>query len=301
MSIPFRCGFISLIGRPNAGKSSLINRLAGEKSCIVSHVPQTTRKNARTIITTGEAQLIFIDTPGIHTPHHVLGEHMVEQVHTATEGIDCIGLILDATRSRSGEEERLLRETLRSVRVPVLLILNKIDICTESDLLEKVRKAWSELNPREVVAVSALRGDGCDELLSQCIAYLPESPPLYPEEQLSDQSERFLAGELIREQIFLVAKEEVPHDTAVKIEEFKSPEEYPERRVLYIRATILVRRTGQKGILIGKNGAMLKNIGKTSRTALEQQFGQKVYLDLWVQVRKDWKTNPRRLQELGYL
>ncbi|WP_300526589.1 GTPase Era [Aminiphilus sp.] len=296
----FRSGFVALLGRPNVGKSSLVNRLLREKVSIVSPVPQTTRHSLRCILTTERSQIVFVDTPGFHEPHHALGEYMMQRARDAVEDADCVCLILDAGRPEGGAEEELLRKVLQGISTPRILVVNKIDLLSEPKDLDRIVSAWSSLSPEVVVTVSATRGDNLDALLEAIEALLPEAPPLYPEDMLMDQSERFLASECIREKAFLALRDEIPHGITVVVEEYKTPEEYPDRTTAYIRAILYVERENHKGIVIGESGKKLKHIGLLARKELEKRLGFPVYLDLWVKVRPKWRRSPQDLRRFGY-
>ncbi len=297
----FRSGFVTLVGRPNVGKSSLLNKALGDKVTMVSPTPQTTRKPVRGILTTRDAQIVFVDTPGLHQPKHALGEYMMEKVRSSLDDVDCICLVLDATRLEGGAEEELIRKVLEGVTVPLVVALNKIDLLEES-LPEVLRKLqhWQEISSREIFPVSAKEGTDVEALLEALISYLPEGPPLYPEDMFTDQTERFMTEECIREKIFLLARDEVPHSTAVMVEEFQHPEEYPHRDNVYIRATVYVERPGQKAIIIGDKGGFIRDVGIQARKELEKLLGYPVYLELWVKVRKNWRKSPVELRRFGY-
>lgn len=296
----FRSGFVALLGRPNVGKSSLVNRLLREKVSIVSPVPQTTRHSLRCILTTPRSQIVFVDTPGFHEPHHALGEYMMQRAREAVEDADCVCLVLDAGRPEGGAEEGLLRKLLQGISTPCVLVVNKIDLLVGPEELEGIVSPWASISPKAVVGVSAMRGENLDTLLHAIESLLPEAPPLYPEDMLMDQSERFLAGECIREKAFLALRDEIPHSITVVIEEYKTPEEYPERADVYIRALLYVERENHKGIVIGEGGKKLKHIGLLARKELERRLGFRVYLDLWVKVRAKWRRSPRDLRRFGY-
>jgi GTP-binding protein Era len=296
----FRSGFVALLGRPNVGKSSLVNRLLREKVSIVSPVPQTTRHSLRCILTTERSQIVFVDTPGFHEPHHALGEFMMQRARDAIEDADCACLILDAGRPEGGTEEELLRGALQGISTPRILVVNKIDLLVELKDLDRIIAPWVSLSPVAVIPVSATRGDNLDALLDALEALLPEAPPLYPEDMLMDQSERFLASECIREKAFLALRDEIPHGITVMVEEYKTPEEYSDRTTAYIRAILYVERENHKGIVIGKSGKKLKHIGLLARKELEKRLGFPVYLDLWVKVRPKWRRSLQDLRRFGY-
>jgi GTPase len=293
-----RSGFVAVVGRPNVGKSTLFNRILNQKLAIVSPKPQTTRNRLLGILTQPDSQIIFVDTPGIHAPKHRLGQVMVETASGAIPDADVVLWLVDVA-GPPHDEDRQVAALLAGPdpSVPVLLALNKADMATP-ERLEKYGLAYATLLPRaQTLAISALRGDHVDELLAAIVAALPEGPRYYPEEQVTDQQERFIAAELIREQVLLNLHQELPHATAVVIDQFK------ERRedLTYISAVIYVERSSQKGIVLGKDGQMLKQIGQGARHSIEELLGHKVYLELWVKVREDWRSNEQELRRLGYV
>ncbi len=296
-----RSGFVAVVGKPNVGKSTLMNVYLGQKIAIVSEKPQTTRNRLLGILTRPEAQVIFVDTPGIHSPLHKLGEFMVETAVRAIPDADLILFMVDVSTMPGGEDAQIASIIAEKIGgeggVPVILALNKVDLLA-SDQVETHRQAYLALGRfSEEVLISATRGDNRDELLDLIISYLPQGPRYYPEDQITDQQERFVAAELIREQALRYIHQEVPHAVAVVVEEFK------ERRpdLTYIGANIFVEKESQKGILIGEGGRMLKQIGRAARREIEGQLtGHKVYLELWVKVRKKWRRDEKELRRLGY-
>lgn len=297
----YKSGFVALLGRPNVGKSSIINALLGEKVAAVSPKPQTTRNAVRCIYTTDREQIIFVDTPGIHTPKHALGDFMMKEAEEALMQVDAICYVVEAQDRAVSEKDRVILAALANVKLPIVLAVNKTDkLGNAADYMKSAEVYAKQITPAAVVPVSAAEKRGLEELASAISAVLPEQPAIYPEDMLMDSTERFLASEVIREKIFRHTDEEVPHGVAVVIDEFKSPDEYPELKVCTIRATIVVDRPGQKGIIIGKNGAMLKQIGSEARAELEEKFGYKVFLQLWVKVRPGWRKSPEELRRLGY-
>jgi GTP-binding protein Era len=293
-----RAGFVALVGRPNVGKSTLLNRLVGEKMAIVSRRPQTTRTRITGIKHLPEAQIVFVDTPGLHEAAGKLGQLMAKTVERALEDVDVVCLILEA----AGRPERLdaaLLERLRSVRAPVYAVVNKTDlVASKSKLLPLIAACGAAFPFTEIVPISAQTGENCDRLLDLLVAALPARPAYFPRESLTDQPETFWVAEAIREKIFRLTHQEVPYACAVRVEEL-SERKRPE--CLYIRATIFVEHDSQKGIVIGKGGAALKRIGTAAREDLERFFGIKVFLQLTVAVRKGWRKDDRALREFGFL
>lgn len=298
---PFRSGFVALLGRPNVGKSSIINALLKEHVAAVSPKPQTTRNAVRCILSGETGQIIFVDTPGVHKPQHELGRFMLKEITDALSQVDAICFVVEAGDRSVGQKEKIILSALAESRLPIVLAVNKIDKYPTDDYYLGAAAAYAEvLRPAAVVPISAVSGKNLDLLAEKLEELLPEQPPIYPEDMLMDSTERFLAAEVIREKIFLATEEEVPHGVAVVVEEFRSPDEYPELRVCEIRANIIVERPGQKGIIIGKNGAKLKEIGSAARKDLEEKFGYPVYLQLWVKIKPNWKKSQDELRRLGY-
>lgn len=293
---PFRSGFVSIIGRPNVGKSTLLNRILGEKIVITSDKPQTTRNRIKGIHNIPGAQIIFIDTPGIHRAKSLLNKYMVDEALASIREVDLILFLVEADAQAVNQETHIL-ELLAEVKTPVILVLNKIDQVVKETLLERIA-AYARLYPfKEIVPVSALGGDGVERLVECVSASLPEGPLYYPDDILSDVPERFLVAEIIREKIFRLTHDEVPYSVAVEVECFK---ERPDGTLIAITAAINVERDSQKGIIIGKKGAMLKKIGMEARGEIEQLLDARVFLELFVKVRRDWSENPRLLKEMGY-
>jgi GTP-binding protein Era len=292
----FRAGFVSLVGRPNAGKSTLLNRLVGEKLAIVSPRPQTTRNRITGIRHRPDAQIVFVDTPGLHTGGGMLGDFMLQTARRAVEDVDVVCLVADATE-RSGPDEVVLAP-LRVYRGTSVCALNKIDLVKPKESLLPLLERWRAAHPFEaLVPISAADGTNCDRLLDVFLSALPEHPPFFPADATSDQPETFWVAEVIREQIFTFTHQEVPYAAAVRVEELT---EHAAAARLYIRATIFVEQESQKGILIGKGGAMLRRIGSEARGQLERFFGIKVFLDLRVDVRRNWRKDERALREFGF-
>ena len=290
----FRSGFITIIGRPNAGKSTLMNTILQQKIAIVSDKPQTTQNRIRGFYTTDDAQLIFIDTPGIHKPKHKLGECMNEAAKGAVAGVDLIFYIVDAGQPYGKGEEYIIRSLPKDT--PVFLLLNKIDLLEKDALLHMIME-YSERFPfAEIVPVSALKDDNVDRLLETVISYLPEGPCYYPEDMVTDQPERVIMAEIVREKVLECTSDEIPHAVAVEMQEVKERE----NGTVYAGAVIYVERESQKGIVIGKNGAMLKRIGRLARLEMERTLGSKFYLELWVKVKKDWRNKEIYLRNFGF-
>ena len=297
----FKFGFVVLLGRPNVGKSSLINALLWEKVAAVSDKPQTTRNAVRCIHSTETAQIVFVDTPGVHTPRHALGNYMMHEVEEALQEVNAVCFVVEAGRNRLDPQEEQIISILETSDLPVVLVINKIDALRNKEALWKTVELYQErLHPVAVVPVSAKDGTNLDVLLEELAKILPQGEPLYPDEVLMDSTERFLAAEIIREKIFALTEQEVPHSVAVVVEDFKNPEEYPELKTAQIRATIVVERAGQKGILIGAKGERLKEIGSAARLEMEERFGYPIFLELWVKVKPGWRKSPDELRRLGY-
>ncbi len=288
----FKSGFISIIGRPNVGKSTLLNALLGEKIAIISDKPQTTRNRILGIVSQRGAQMVFMDTPGIHKPMHKMNEFMVRTALATYNEVDVILLLVEATE-RPGGGDRFVIETLSRVKTPVFLLINKVDLIEKERLLPLIQEYSTLYNFAEIIPISALHND-LGGLLNAIIKRLPGGPKYFPDEQLTDQPERFIVSELIREKIFELTKEEVPYSTAVVIEEMKE-----EPDITRITAVIYVDRDSQKGILIGRGGAMLKQIGTLARQDAEKLLGVKLFLQLWVKVKKGWREDERMLRSIG--
>jgi GTPase len=293
---PFRCGFVAFVGRPNVGKSTLLNAFVGSELAIVSPKPQTTRTRLLGIRTLPQAQLVFVDTPGIHThAGSLLNRRMVEIAFNALAETDVAVFLVDAERGITPADQEIARR-LGEGTTPLIGVVNKIDRVAKPRLLPVLEQLAALLPEREVVPVSALTGENLSALLPIIIGLLPAGPALYPDDELTDQSERTIAQEMIREQVFLQTQQEIPYATTVMVEEFI---EKPEKRVLFLRAVIVVERPSQRAILIGERGARLKQIGQAARLRLEAFFGYKVFLELFVKVSKGWTNSPHLLKEFG--
>jgi len=290
----FRSGFVAIVGRPNAGKSTLLNRLVGQKVAVVTSKPQTTRNRIQGIVTRPEGQIIFIDTPGLHAPESALGRQMMHEVAAALEGIDVLLLMVDASRTQPHADDLLL-ERAKRFSGKTILALNKVDGLPKPKLLPLIEAFHKAFEFAAIVPISALKGNGCDELLGEILRLLPQGEPYFPEDQVTDQPERFLAAEIVREKAIRAMYHEVPYALAVKVEKF---EELP--KLLRIEATMNVERDSQKKILIGHKGAMLKKIGTQARKELEKLFETKIYLGLFVKVVPDWRENLQHVRELDW-
>ena len=293
-SAGFKAGYIALAGLPNVGKSTLMNRIIGSKLSIVTPKPQTTRGVVRGILTTETAQIIFFDTAGIHRPHDRLGTYMVESARATFRDADIIYVLMEA-HEPSAEQLELI-EQVRTLAKPTFLIINKVDLVRKDTLLPLIERCSRLMNFIEVVPVSALQGDNVDELVALTVTCLPLSAPYYPEDIMSDQIERDFIAEFIREQVFKNTHEEIPYSSAVLIEDMQERE----NGGAFIRATIVVEKDSQKGIVLGKGGSMIKKIGMDARRAIETFMGYKVYLELFVKVDRKWRENPKSLKRLGF-
>lgn len=291
----YRSGFVAVVGRPNVGKSTLLNALLGHKVAIVSNKPQTTRNTIQCVLTLENAQIVFLDTPGLHKPLHKLGEYMVKSAFNALEDVDVVLWLVEMGRW-TASEDHILRE-LQDVTQPVILVANKADQADSNEQQTFLREVAEKRDFAAVLGVSALQGTNLPELVEQIVDRLEEGPQYYPEDWITDHPERFVIAEFIREELLLRTEEEVPHSIAVDVDEIK---EDPERNLMRIRATIYVERESQKGIVIGKQGRVLKEVGTGARRQIERLLGVQVYLDLWVKVKKDWRNKPGALREFGY-
>jgi GTP-binding protein Era len=295
----FKSGFIGIIGRPNVGKSTLFNRIIGENIAITTHKPQTTRNKImgiKNLEGTRKCQMAFLDTPGIHKASTPLNRLMVEEALNAFKNVDILLMLIDA-KEGFHHEDAFIVKLLEAVKLPVFLIINKIDLIKKSKLLPLMNQFKNVFPFKEIIPVSALNGDGIQILTDEIWQLLPEGPPYFPEDIMTDRSERFIAAEIIREKITLLTHQEIPYKTAVIVDTFKEDEA---KNLIRIQATITVEKDSQKGILIGKKGVMLKEIGTKARLDMEDFFAAKIFLELFVRVKKDWTHNKRLLREFGY-
>lgn len=290
----YKSGFATLIGRPNVGKSTLMNRLIGQKIAITSNRPQTTRNRIQTVLTTEEGQIVFLDTPGIHKAKNKLGEYMVNVAERTMEDVDVILWLVEPT-DYIGAGERHIIEQLKKTKTPVILVINKIDTVKKDALFAFIDTYRKELDFQEIVPVSALKGNNTDELVKCIFKYLPYGPAFYDEDTITDQPMRQIVAELIREKALRLLEDEIPHGIAVSIESMKE-----KGKICHIDATIVCERESHKGIIIGKGGAMLKKIGSTARSEIEDLLEMQVNLQLWVKVKKDWRDSDFLLKNFGY-
>lgn len=291
----FKSGFVAVVGRPNVGKSTLINALIDDKIVIVSDKAQTTRNRIVCVYADEKKQIVFMDTPGIHKPKHKLGEFMVDQAVDSLREVEAVLFVVAANEKR-GPGDNFVIEQLRKVNVPVFLIVNKIDTMEKQDLLEAIVSYENSYPFEAVVPISAKEKDNIEEVVNLLEKHLPEGPKYFPDDMITDQPERLIISDIVREKILLQTHDEIPHAIAVDVDEMKTRED----GTTYVRATIYVERDSQKGIIIGKQGAMLKTIGRQARGDVERLLATKVFLDLWVKVKKDWRNKSGMLSELGY-
>ena len=293
----FKSGFVAILGRPNVGKSTLLNAVVGEKIAIVSPKPQTTRSRITGIKTMADAQLIFVDTPGLMRPRTALNRHMVQIVQEAYQSVDLILLVTDVGAADQMANDDFILQHLKDVGTCVFLVINKIDLIDKRQILPLI-EAYQQRYPfAEYLPIAALKGVNVDELVRTVIRYSPEGPRYFPTDQLTDQPEKFLIAELVREQIFAYTEQEVPYQTAVLVEQLEDTDS----GVLRVEATIYVERDSQKGIIIGKRGNRLKQIGQAARQEIERRLNTRVFLALWVKVRKDWSENEQLIRDMGYV
>lgn len=290
----YKSGFITIIGRPNVGKSTFLNRVIGQKIAIMSDKPQTTRNKVQGVLTGDDAQLIFIDTPGIHKPKHKLGDFMVKVATNTLKEVDLVLFMVNGTEGL-GRGDEFIIDKLKDIRTPVFLVINKIDQLHPDELLPIIEQ-YKALYPFEqIVPISALEGNNIERLLGQIKEHMPEGPQYYPADQVTDHPERFIVSELIREKALHLTREEIPHSIAVVIDKMEQDNE-----IVHVMATVIVERDSQKGIVIGKQGKMLKEIGQRARVDIENLLGSKVFLELWVKVQKDWRNKSAHLRDYGF-
>lgn len=291
-----KSGFVSIIGRPNVGKSTFMNRVIGHKIAIMSDKAQTTRNKIQGVMTRNDAQIIFLDTPGIHKPKHKLGDYMMRVAKNTLSEIDAIMFMVNVNEE-IGRGDEYIMEMLKNVKTPVFLVLNKIDLVHPDALMPRIEQYQKYMNFTEIVPISALEGLNVDHFIDVLKTYLPEGPKYYPDDQISDHPEQFVVSEIIREKILHLTSEEIPHAIGVNVD--RMIKENDER--VRVEATIYVERDSQKGIVIGKGGKKLKEVGKRARHDIEMLLGSKVYLELWVKVQKDWRNKVNFIHQMGYI
>ena len=292
----FRSGFVSLIGRPNVGKSTLMNCLVGEKIAIISNKPQTTRNKIQSILTTDKFQIIFIDTPGIHTPKSKLGNYMVKSAETTLNEVDIVLYLIEPYKKIKESDLKIL-ERLQNIKSNVFLIINKIDTIEKEEILRVINAYSTKYSFKEIIPISAIKGVNTDDLLKNIEKYLPEGPKYFPEDMITDQPERQLAAEIIREKALYLLQEEIPHGIAVEITGMKKREN---KEIIDIDATLYCEKNSHKGIIIGKQGSMLKKIGSKARYDIEKLLGSSINLQIWIKVKKDWRDSDFLLKNFGY-
>lgn len=291
-----KSGFVSIIGRPNVGKSTFVNRVIGHKIAIMSDKAQTTRNKIQGVMTRDDAQIIFIDTPGIHKPKHKLGDYMMRVAKNTLSEIDAIMFMVNVNED-IGRGDEYIMEMLKNVKTPIFLVLNKIDLVHPDTLMPKIEQYQSYMDFTDIIPISALEGLNVDHFIDVLKSFLPEGPKYYPDNQISDHPEQFVVSEIIREKILHLTSEEIPHAIGVNVDRMIKEDEDRVR----IEATIYVERDSQKGIVIGKGGKKLKEVGKRARRDIEMLLGSKVYLELWVKVQRDWRNNVNFIRQIGYV
>ncbi|NBK46588.1 GTPase Era [Staphylococcus delphini] len=292
----YKSGFVTIIGRPNVGKSTFVNRVIGHKIAIMSDKAQTTRNKIQGVMTQQDAQIVFLDTPGIHKPKHKLGDYMMKVAKNTLSEIDAVMFMVNVNEE-IGRGDEYIMEMLKTVKTPVFLVLNKIDLVHPDALMPRIEQYQRYMDFAEIIPISALEGHNVDHFINVLKSYLPEGPQYYPDGQISDHPEQFVVSELIREKILQTTSEEIPHAIGVNVE--RMTQESEDR--VHIEAVIYVERDSQKGIVIGKGGKKLKGVGKRARLDIEHLLGSKVYLDLWVKVQKDWRNKSSFIKQMGYV
>jgi GTPase len=292
----FKSGFVSIVGRPNVGKSTLMNSVVGEKIAIMSDKPQTTRNTIQAVYTDKDCQIVFLDTPGIHKPKNKLGEFMVKSATDAFKNVDVVLYVVDESK-KIGPGDRMIIENLRGIKTPKILVLNKIDMLSEEELFELIKMYDAEKMFDAIVPISALKGKNTDRLLKVIEGYLEEGPQYFPEYMITDQPERVLISELIREKVLHYVHDEIPHGVAVEIERMRKR---PDKDIIDISAVIYCERDSHKGIIIGKNGRKLKGIGKSAREEIELLLGSQINLQIWVKVKENWRNLQSFINNFGY-
>ena len=291
----YKSGFIALVGRPNVGKSTLLNKMIGEKIAIMSPKAQTTRNKIQGIYTTNEGQMVFMDTPGIHKPHNSLGDFMVKTAMSALREADMVWMLVNADQKRGVGDDFIINR-LKESKTPVYLIINKVDLINRAEVLNQIADYNMQMDFAEIFPVSALTGEGVPELLQFTMDHMSAGPQYYPADQITDHPERFIMSELIREKVLELTRQEVPHSVAVVIDKIEREDE----QHLHVQATIVVERASQKNIVIGKQGSMIKQIGIRARKDIERLLGDKIFLETWVKVEDRWRDKPQALQSYGY-
>ncbi|EGQ3051268.1 GTPase Era [Staphylococcus pseudintermedius] len=292
----YKSGFVTIIGRPNVGKSTFVNRVIRHKIAIMSDKAQTTRNKIQGVMTQQDAQIVFLDTPGIHKPKHKLGDYMMKVAKNTLSEIDAVMFMVNVNEE-IGRGDEYIMEMLKTVKTPVFLVLNKIDLVHPDALMPRIEQYQRYMDFAEIIPISALEGHNVDHFINVLKSYLPEGPQYYPDGQISDHPEQFVVSELIREKILQTTSEEIPHAIGVNVE--RMTQESEDR--VHIEAVIYVERDSQKGIVIGKGGKKLKEVGKRARLDIEHLLGSKVYLDLWVKVQKDWRNKSSFIKQMGYV
>lgn len=294
-SVSFKSGFVAIVGRPNVGKSTLLNRVIGQKIAIMSDKAQTTRNKIQGVYTDKNSQIVFMDTPGIHKPKHALGEFMVDAAYSSLKEVEAV-LFLVSANEDIGRGDRFIMERLKTIKAPVYLMINKIDLVHPEKLLDIINDYRSEMEFKGIIPISALNGNNVEEMLVALKETLPEGPQYYPAEQVTDHPEYFIVAEFIREKVLQLTKEEIPHSIAVVVERMQRNEQGK----IHVYATIIVERNSQKGIIIGKGGRLLKEVGMRARRDIEALLGDKIFLELWVKVQKNWRDKQTYLNDYGY-